>query len=148
MTTRPGAYLADSFPWLKYLPWYGRELRQGFIEDYTLFHRQLGAVKRQMVRSPHPGLVDGDASKRCSQNDPDSGQSFAKFLLSGESDFGLNETEMAFLSGASFSAGVDTVCDLILSWQWTSWRSLDSTRVLHYHDGRCSPPRCTSGSAC
>ena len=51
MSLRPGAYLVDSLPWLKYLPWYGRELRRGFIEDYTLFHRQLDAVKRQMVRS-------------------------------------------------------------------------------------------------
>lgn len=30
---RPGAYLADSLPWLNYLPWYGRNLRQGFVED-------------------------------------------------------------------------------------------------------------------
>ncbi|KAI9568147.1 cytochrome P450 [Boletus coccyginus] len=90
MSLRPGAYLVDSFPWLTYLPWYGRELRQGFIEDYTLFHRQLDAVKRQM-------------------NHPNSGPSFAKFLLAQEIDFGLNETEMAFLAGATFSAGVDTV---------------------------------------
>jgi hypothetical protein len=67
MSMRPGAYLVDSLPWLKYLPWYGRELRQGFIEDRALFHRQLDAVKRQMVRSPHPGpVVDDDTSKCCS----------------------------------------------------------------------------------
>jgi cytochrome P450 len=89
MSMRPGAYLVDSLPWLKYLPWYGRELRQGFIEDRALFHRQLDAVKRQM-------------------NDTDSSPSFVKFLLSRETDFGLDETEMAFLAGALFSAGVDT----------------------------------------
>ena len=50
---RPGAYLVDTFPWLKYLPWYGRELRQGFIEDRALYRRHLDATKRQMVRSPH-----------------------------------------------------------------------------------------------
>jgi hypothetical protein len=61
MSMAPGAYIVDSFPWLKYLPWYGRELRQGFIEDHTLFHRQLDAVKRHMVRSPHPGPVVDDA---------------------------------------------------------------------------------------
>lgn len=67
MSMSPGAYLVDSLPWLKYLPWYGRELHQGFIEDRMLFHRQLDAVKRQMVRSSYPGpVVDDDASKRCS----------------------------------------------------------------------------------
>lgn len=107
---RPGAYLVDSFPWLKYLPWYGRELHQGFIEDHNLFRRQLDTVKQHMVRFPHPGpVVNSDPSKCYSQNDPDSGPSFVKFLLSRETDFGLDETEMAFLAGALFSAGVDTV---------------------------------------
>lgn len=115
MSMSPGAYLVDSFPWLKYVPWYGRELRQGYIEDYNLFYRQLDAVKRQMVRFSYPGpVVEHDGSKRCSQNDPESGPSFAKFLLARETDFGLDETEMAFLAGSMFSAGVHTVRRSIL----------------------------------
>lgn len=110
MSLSPGAYLVDSLPWLKYLPWYGRELRRGFIEDHTLYHRQLDAVKLQMVCTFQFGaVVDDGPLARCSQNDPYSGPSFAKFLLAREIDFGLDETEMAFLAGAMFSAGSDTV---------------------------------------
>lgn len=116
MSLRPGAYLVDSLPWLKYLPWYGRKLRRGFIEDHMLYRRQLDVVKRQMVYSFQFGpVVDDDALKRSSQNDPYSGPSFAKFLLAREIDFGLDETEMAFLAGAVYTGGSDTVRQLILS---------------------------------
>jgi len=86
---RPGFYLVDSLPWLKYLPWYGRDLRRGFIEDRSFFRRLLDAVKSEM-------------------SDPNSGPSFVKFLLAREIDFGLDETEMAFLAGSLFSAGAHT----------------------------------------
>jgi hypothetical protein len=55
---QPGAYLVDIFPFLQYLPWYGRELRQGHIEDHSLFQRQLDAVKLQMVLSFFLHLVN------------------------------------------------------------------------------------------
>ena len=47
---RPGAYLVDSFPWLKYLPWYGRELKRQFESNQKLFTGQLNRVKEQVVR--------------------------------------------------------------------------------------------------
>lgn len=97
---QPGAYLVDIFPFLQYLPWYGRELRQGHIEDHSLFQRQLDAVKLQM-------------------KSPDAGPSFGKFLLDRETDFGLSEAEMAFLAGGFFTAGSDTtalsICNSILA---------------------------------
>lgn len=43
------------------------------------------------------------------QDDPDSGPSFAKFLLAREMDLGMDETEMAFLAGGLFSAGSESV---------------------------------------
>jgi len=44
-----GAYLVDSFPWLKYLPWYGQELKRQFESGKQLNIRQLNRVKQQMV---------------------------------------------------------------------------------------------------
>jgi len=46
---RPGAYLVDSFPWLKYIPWYGQELRRQFESNKQLHTRQLNRVKQQLV---------------------------------------------------------------------------------------------------
>ncbi|KAH0826061.1 cytochrome P450 [Lanmaoa asiatica] len=132
MSLRPGAYLVDSLPWLKYLPWYGRELRRAFIEDYTLYHRQLDTVKRQMVRSLHARpVVEDDTSTRCSQNDPESGPSFAKFLLAREIDFGLDDTEMAFLAGSMFTAGSDTTALAICNAMTAAARHPDAQAAVH-----------------
>jgi len=46
---RPGAYLVDSFPWLKYIPWYGQELKRQFESSKQLHTRQLNRVKQQLV---------------------------------------------------------------------------------------------------
>jgi hypothetical protein len=46
---RPDAYLVDSFPWLKYLPWYGQELKDAFERSKRLHTRQLNRVKEQIV---------------------------------------------------------------------------------------------------
>ena len=46
---RPGAYLADSYPVLKYLPFYMRDLRQQHLEELNLYRSQLDSVKAQVV---------------------------------------------------------------------------------------------------
>jgi hypothetical protein len=46
---RPGAYLVDSIPWLKHIPWYGRDLRRGFERTKKLNLGQLNRVREQMV---------------------------------------------------------------------------------------------------
>ena len=46
----PGAYLVDTFPFLQYIPWYGRELRREFEKGKRLFTAQMNRVKQQMVR--------------------------------------------------------------------------------------------------
>lgn len=46
---RPGAYLVDSIPWLKHLPWYGRDLKRGFERTKKLNLGQLNRVREQMV---------------------------------------------------------------------------------------------------
>lgn len=46
---RPGAYLVDSIPWLRYLPWYGQELTQQHERCKQLFTDELNRVKLQIV---------------------------------------------------------------------------------------------------
>jgi hypothetical protein len=45
-----GNYLVDSIPWLKYLPWYGQELRRGYEKSERLNTSQLNHVRQQIVR--------------------------------------------------------------------------------------------------
>ena len=46
---RPGAYLVDSFPWLRYIPWYGQELKHAFERCKRLHVNQLNRVKEEIV---------------------------------------------------------------------------------------------------
>ncbi|KAG1776270.1 cytochrome P450 [Suillus placidus] len=66
---------------LKYLPWYGRDLK--------LHTGQLEWVKEQM------------------QSNEDISPSFTRYMLENSQSYGLTETEMAFLAGVFFGAGSD-----------------------------------------
>ncbi|KAG2136697.1 cytochrome P450 [Suillus clintonianus] len=97
---RPGAFLVDSIPWLKYLPWYGRELKRGY-ETYKRIHTgQLNRVGEQI------------------KSNEDTGPSLARFILENR-EHGLGETESAFLVGSMFSAGSDTtgsaICTVLMA---------------------------------
>jgi cytochrome P450 len=87
---RPGAYLVDWIPWLKYIPWYGRDLKRAFVSTKKLNIGKLNRVKEQM------------------QSDKDIGPSFAKYMLENIHLHGLTEIEMAFLGGSLFLAGSST----------------------------------------
>ena len=50
-TMRPGAYLVDRFPWLRYIPGYGRRLKQYYQTDLKFYSDQLNRVKFAMVGS-------------------------------------------------------------------------------------------------
>ncbi|KAG1731428.1 cytochrome P450 [Suillus lakei] len=98
---RPGAYLVDSIPWLKHLPWYGRDLKRGFERTKKLNLGQLNRVREQM------------------QSDVDIGSSFVKYILQNNHLYGLSETEMAFLGGSFFAAGSETtstaICTVLMA---------------------------------
>ncbi|KAG0692006.1 cytochrome P450 [Suillus ampliporus] len=98
---RPGAYLVDLIPWLKYLPWYGQELKQGFERNRQLYTYQLNHVRQQM------------------QSKEDIGPSFIKYVLENVQVYDLTETEMAFLAGDFFSAGTETttlaICTVLMA---------------------------------
>ncbi|KAG1807776.1 cytochrome P450 [Suillus subaureus] len=84
---RPGAYLVDSIPWLRYLPWYGRELKLGFERRKILHTNHMEWVKEQM------------------QSDQDIVPSFMKHMLENSQSYDLTEAEMAFLGGSFLGAG-------------------------------------------
>ncbi|OJA08122.1 hypothetical protein AZE42_08434 [Rhizopogon vesiculosus] len=86
-----GTYLVESIPWLKYLPWYGRELKHEYESIKRLNTSQLNHVKQQM------------------QSNVDVGPSFAKYMLDNGQRYGLTELEMASLAGVFFGGGSDTV---------------------------------------
>jgi cytochrome P450 len=100
-TLRPGAYLVDMIPWLKYLPWYAQELKRGFERNRQLNTDQLNRVKRQI------------------QSNVDIGPSFVKHMLENAQLHGLSETEMAFLAGSFYAAGFDTttlaICTVLMA---------------------------------
>ncbi|KAG0695259.1 cytochrome P450 [Suillus ampliporus] len=87
---RPGAYLVDTIPWLKYLPWYGPDLKRGFERSKKLYDTHLDRVKEQM------------------QSNVDIGPSFAKHMLESNHLYGLSDNEMACLVGAFFGGGSAT----------------------------------------
>ncbi|KAG1728990.1 cytochrome P450 [Suillus paluster] len=89
---RPDAYyLVESIPWLRHIPWYGRELKRGFEKTKQLNVGQLNRVKEQMQRNE------------------DIGPSFMKYMLENGDVHGLTEDETAFLAGAFYGAGSDTI---------------------------------------
>ncbi|KAG0692632.1 cytochrome P450 [Suillus ampliporus] len=94
---RPGAYLVDTIPWLKYLPWYGRDLKRGFERGKQLDVDHLNRVKEQM------------------QSNVDIGPSFAKFILESGHVYGLSEDEMAALAGSFVGAGSATTSAAIFT---------------------------------
>jgi hypothetical protein len=49
-TLRPGAYWVDTIPWLRYLPWYGRNFKREFESNRKLFASQMNRLKQQLVR--------------------------------------------------------------------------------------------------
>lgn len=48
---RPGAYLVDTYPILKYVPGYLTQLRKWHQEELALFQGQLNLVRERMVNS-------------------------------------------------------------------------------------------------
>jgi cytochrome P450 len=98
---RPGLYLVDSIPWLKYLPWYGRDLKLEFEKRKKFNLGQLNRVREQM------------------QSDMDIGPSFIKDMLENSQSHDLTETEVAFLGGAFLGAGLDTtsisICTVLMA---------------------------------
>ncbi|PBK86254.1 cytochrome P450 [Armillaria gallica] len=92
---RPGAYLVDSFPILRYIPIYLRELRA--------FHRRELAFFKSQIDIVHERMELGE----------DAQPSFAKNLIENQTMYGLSDNETAYLAGSMFGAGSDTTASAI-----------------------------------
>jgi cytochrome P450 len=86
---RPGAYLVDQIPVLRYLPGYGKELNKYHQHELGLFREQMNRVKDEVAQN-----------NAC--------PSFVKSLLENVNEHRLSDDEMAFLAGSLFGAGSDT----------------------------------------
>ncbi|KAG1833013.1 cytochrome P450 [Suillus variegatus] len=89
---RPGAYLVDRVPLLRYLPGYGKQIYKWHNEELELFRYHLSRVKSEV-----------DQNKA----DP----SLTKALLENTEEHQLSTDEMAYLAGTLFGAGFDTASD-------------------------------------
>ncbi|KAG1751694.1 cytochrome P450 [Suillus occidentalis] len=86
---RPGAYLVDRVPLLRYLPGYGKQLDEWHHEELELYRHQLRRVKSEMDQNI-------------------AGSSFTKTLLENTERHQLSTDEMSYLAGSLFTAGSDT----------------------------------------
>ncbi|KAA1472624.1 cytochrome P450 [Dentipellis sp. KUC8613] len=86
---RPGAHLVEHLPWLQYIPFYGKTLRQYHREELDLFRRQLRETRQQMAMGKAPS-------------------SFGKYLLERQQELSLSDDEIAYLCGSMFGAGSET----------------------------------------
>ncbi|KAG1789067.1 cytochrome P450 [Suillus plorans] len=84
---QPGAYWVDTIPWLRYLPWYGRELNSEFEVSRKVYFGQMNRLKQQL------------------QSNVDAGPSFGRYVLENEHLLGLSELEAHYLPGTFFAAG-------------------------------------------
>ncbi|KAG2340358.1 cytochrome P450 [Suillus weaverae] len=89
VTIRPGAYLVDRVPLLRYLPGYGKQLDKWHHEELELYRHQLRRVKSEVDQSI-------------------AGSSFTKTLLENTEEHQLSTDEMSYLAGSLFAAGSDT----------------------------------------
>ncbi|THV06992.1 cytochrome P450 [Dendrothele bispora CBS 962.96] len=92
---RPGTYLVDSFPPLRYVPGYLSELKRYHQEELSLFRSQLDGVRDKINK--------GADVQPC----------FAKYLIENQEQFGLTDNEAAYLAGSMFGAGADTTAAAI-----------------------------------
>ena len=53
---RPGAYLVDAYPILRYIPGYLNDLRKGHPRELNLFRSQLDVVRKRMVSNGLLGM--------------------------------------------------------------------------------------------
>jgi cytochrome P450 len=86
---QPGAFLVDRIPILRYVPWYGRQLKAWFREEYELVLGQMERVKKE--------IASGVA-----------GPSFIRTLLE-QHGHQLSKIEMSFLAGTLFGAAADNI---------------------------------------
>ncbi|KAG1840965.1 cytochrome P450 [Suillus tomentosus] len=93
-TIKPGAYLVDTYPILRFVPGYLSQLKAWHQEELALFNGQVDAVRGQMR--------EGTARP-----------SFARFILEHQKEYQLEDKELGYLAGVIFGAASDTTASAI-----------------------------------
>ncbi|EIW85506.1 cytochrome P450, partial [Coniophora puteana RWD-64-598 SS2] len=88
-TLRPGAYLAERFPWLRHVPWYAPEIKQYRKDELELFHEHVNKT-------------------RMSIEEGSDGPSFVRYLLENPEAHGLDSDTLAYIGGSLYGAGSET----------------------------------------
>ncbi|KAF9449630.1 cytochrome P450 [Macrolepiota fuliginosa MF-IS2] len=92
---RPGLWRVDTWPILRYIPGYLKELQDGHREELALFKGQLTEVREKIERGEEIA------------------QSFGKYLIERQNELELSDDETAYLAGSMFGAGSDTTASAI-----------------------------------
>ncbi|KAK0197734.1 cytochrome P450 [Armillaria mellea] len=92
LAVRPGEYKVDEYPFLRYLPFYGQELRKWHAEELALFRSQMDTVVNN-INTVQP----------C----------FAKYLIEHQAELQLKDDELVYLAGTMFGAGSATTASAI-----------------------------------
>lgn len=59
---RPGAYLVDTYPFLRYIPGFTSELQRFHEEEKGLYRSQVEEVKQRQVRHPYQAWCETASS--------------------------------------------------------------------------------------
>ncbi|OAX33122.1 cytochrome P450 [Rhizopogon vinicolor AM-OR11-026] len=97
IAVRPGAYLVDSVPWLKYIPWYGLQLKREGEMRRLIYTNDLNRVKEQL------------------KINADIGPSFARYMLENEDAYGLTKTEITCLAGDLVDTTAMVICTVLMA---------------------------------
>lgn len=106
----PGRYLVDSYPILRYVPGYPKDMYETHKEELGLYRSQLEIVRKKMASAMY--------SQSCFiclilvyffQLKAEAHPCFAKYILEKQNEYGLSDNELAYLAGSMFGAGSDTV---------------------------------------
>nr|BED42995.1 cytochrome P450 monooxygenase [Trametes versicolor] len=91
---RPGAYLVDTYPFLKHIPFFTSELRRFHCEELELYRNQVQGVKARLAKNECPPC-------------------FVTSIMERQEEFNMSDDELAYLAGSMFGAGSDTTSGVL-----------------------------------
>ncbi|KAH7884092.1 cytochrome P450 [Phlebopus sp. FC_14] len=122
----PGAYLVDKYPILRYVPGYGKQLKQWGEEEYQMLMGYMNQYKAQMLSESGPHSVAKDIVSRT--------------ITEGN----LTESETAFFLGSLVGAAFDTTQVAISTIMMAAARFPEAQATVHAQldavVGRDAPP--------
>ncbi|KAH9858577.1 cytochrome P450 [Lenzites betulinus] len=91
---RPGAYLVDTYPFLKHIPFFTSELKRFHREELALYRSQVQGVKARLENNECPPC-------------------FVTAIMERQEEFNMSDDEMGYLAGSMFGAGSDTTAGVL-----------------------------------